>query len=249
VDENAAKIANLRKALLKRWYALWPITAALILYPINNLPIRIAILLALTALFAGLLYFYWQKRLIRFGTLAFGIIAGLFLLLPGRNPNTSELRQQYVKCLYKYEGTKYIWGGENWLGIDCSGLVRSGVIVANYRQGFFTLNPGLVREGLGLWWHDCSARALGEEYRHKTRLLFSAKSVNEIDYSKILPGDIAITSDGVHAMAYVGDQTWIEADPAKKRVIHDKVPTDNPWLTEPVNIMRWSELDETTPGR
>ncbi|MBI3986575.1 MAG: C40 family peptidase [Lentisphaerae bacterium] len=33
-----------------------------------------------------------------------------------------------VQCLRRYEGTLYVWGGENRRGIDCSGLVRKKVI-------------------------------------------------------------------------------------------------------------------------
>ena len=165
-------------------------------------------------------------------------------MIPGRAYDASKLRISYVASLGIYEGTTYVWGGENRLGIDCSGLVRKGLIVADYRQGIFTLNPALLREGFSLWWHDCSAQALGEEYRHGTRLLFDAPGINELDHSRILPGDIAVTRDGVHTLAYVGNQTWIEADPTVHRVIKVQVPTKNAWFEQPVNILRWSQLAE-----
>ena len=99
------------------------------------------------------------------------------------------------------------------MGIDCSGLVRSGLIKANYEQGILTFNPRLIREGFSLWWHDCSAKALGEEYRGRTWLLVSARSINEIDYATIMPGDIAVTEDGIHVLAFLRAKLWIEADP------------------------------------
>lgn len=181
MDEAVTKRTDFRKKLLNRWYALWPVTAVLILFPINNLPLRIAILAASAALWAGLIYFYWNNRIARFGAFACVGIVAVFLLLPGKHPNILELRQSYLDALNKYEGTRYIWGGENRLGVDCSGLVRSGLIVANYKQGLMKLNPALVREGFSLWWHDCSARALGEQYRFKTRLLFPAESIDKLN--------------------------------------------------------------------
>jgi len=191
-----------------------------------------------------MLYFYWDRRVIRSAVLAITAAAGFFMVLPGRNPDVSELRQKYVASLGKYEGTRYIWGGENRLGIDCSGLVRSGLMVADYEHGLGTLNAGLVREGISMWWHDCSARALGEEYRHVTRFLFSSPSVNQIDGSRILPGDIAVTADGIHTLAYLGDQIWIEADPDAKRVVKVHVPSGSPWFQQEVPLMRWTQLDE-----
>ncbi len=233
-----------RRALLKRWLFLWVIAAALVAYPINNLPIRIGLLLSVAGLWGGLLYFYWRVKTIRFGALAVAGVIFLFLILPGKERDASRLRETYVESLRKYEGTRYIWGGENRLGIDCSGLVRKGLIIANYKQGIWSLNPALVREGLSLWWHDCSARALGEGYRQRTHLLFSADSINQIDPAKMLPGDIAVTESGVHTLAYLGDRTWIEADPVAGRVLQVQTPSKSPWFNEPVKVMRWAQLDE-----
>ena len=67
-------------------------------------------------------------------------------LFPGRE-HDSRTTREYVTELLRYEGAKYIWGGENWLGIDCSGLVRSALITANYKLGILTLNPRLVGKG------------------------------------------------------------------------------------------------------
>lgn len=73
----------------------------------------------------------------------------------------------------------------------------------------------------------------------------TVSSINELDESKILPGDFAVTVTGVHALAYTGDGIWIEADPHYARVITVKTPTKNPWFEEPVQIMRWSQIEET----
>jgi hypothetical protein len=241
---NALTPKNRRHAWQKRWYLLWPVTLALMLYPINDFWTRTGLLASLAMLWGGVLFFDWHKRIIRFPLLFCTGAAACFLILPGRADDVSKLRSSYVTSLGNYEGTTYIWGGENRLGIDCSGLVRKGLIMADYRRGISTLNPALLREGFSLWWHDCSAQALGEEYRHGTRLLFDAPSINELDHSRILPGDIAVTRNGVHTLAYIGSQTWIEADPTVRRVIKVQVPTKNAWFGEPVNILRCTQLEE-----
>lgn len=72
----------------------------------------------------------------------------------------------------------------------------------------------------------------------------SRPAINSLDHSNILPGDLAVNVSGVHTMAYLGDKTWIEADPGVKRVIRVSVPARNPWFEQPVYIVHWSTLDE-----
>ena len=117
------------------------------------------------------------------------------------------------------------------------------MIDAAFLRGIQTFDPALVRYSLWLWWHDCTAKALGEQYCGLTLHLFDAASLNSLDSSRLLPGDIAVASDGVHTMAYVGDNRWIEADPEKERVVSVIVPSsDNVWFQSPMNILRWTIL-------
>ncbi|MBD2295408.1 C40 family peptidase [Anabaena sphaerica FACHB-251] len=135
-------------------------------------------------------------------------------------------------------GTNYLWGGENKLGIDCSGLVRQGLVGANLKYGLLSLNPQLIREGISIWFFDASAEALASEYRNKTKVIMKANSINELDHEKIQPGDIAVTQDGTHTLAYIGNQTWIEADPNYLKVIQLQVSDkNNPWFNVPIYIV------------
>ena len=121
------------------------------------------------------------------------------------------------------------------------------LIDADIRQGLTTNNPGLIRLGLSLWWHNRSAKSLGNGYRDETHLLFEAPRLNVVDYTVILPGDIAVMSDGVHTLAYVGNQTWIEADPTPMRVVLVKAPRkQDMYFNMPVRLMRWSQLEAKT---
>ena len=226
------------------WVGLWLLTACLLIFPINNLPIRIGTILLTLATYASLIHHFHRRKPMLIGLLSLGILIAGFLVFPGRNPDPKNLCNAYLRSLQTYEDTRYIWGGENKLGIDCSGLVRAGLIKANIEQGIFTLNPKPVRFGLLLWWHDCSAKALGEEYRGLTQHITSSPSLNRLDNSQIQPGDIAVTTSGVHVLAFLGNDEWIEADPDLKKVIIVKTPSkDNPWFDEPVQIMRWTELE------
>jgi hypothetical protein len=78
-----------------------------------------------------------------------------------------------------------------------------------------------------MWWYDAGADALRDEYRNYTRRGIRVKSINHLDPAKIKAGDLAVTVDGEHILAYLGDRTWIEADPGEKKVIKIKTPSNN----------------------
>jgi hypothetical protein len=84
--------------------------------------------------------------------------------------------------------------------------------------------------------------ALRDGYRGWTTELFREDTVARADTSKLKAGDLAVTADGVHVMAYLGNQTWIEADPDAHRVIEVVLPTDNQWFKTPVVFVRWRWL-------
>lgn len=163
---------------------------------------------------------------------------------PGRETDVQNLQAAVAQSLIRYEGTRYVWGGESRRGIDCSGLIRKGFIDACLRRGFLSLNPRLVREGIDIWWHDCSASELGTGYRGKTVAIRAAGSINELNPAELHIGDLAVTRTGVHVLAYLGDSRWIEADPDLHRVVIVSVPHQNPWFQFPVQLVRWRLLTQ-----
>lgn len=91
-------------------------------------------------------------------------------------------------------------------------------------------------------------RALRDGYKGLTTPLFQAQSINAITNSRLAPGDIAVTADGAHVLAYLGDNHWIEADSGPMRTIIVATPTENRWFSVPVHILRWTQLLES-PSR
>ena len=67
-------------------------------------------------------------------------------------------------------------------------------------------------KALSLWWNDTSAGKLLTDTLI-TEQVTSGKSINSLDIKSILPGDFAVTTDGIHVLVYLGKSTWIEADP------------------------------------
>jgi hypothetical protein len=171
---------------------------------VSNSWLRVATLTCIALLWVGFLGFSWRLKWLRLVVLTLSLFMIVGLGMPGRNTDKQALRERYIDTLRSYDGTRYVWGGENRLGIDCSGLIRVGLINANVCEGLQTLNPAPLRTGLSLWWQDCSARALGEEYRQSSRHLLDASSINQLDQTQLQPGDFAVTDDGVPVMAYLG---------------------------------------------
>ncbi|MBE2287086.1 MAG: hypothetical protein IAE77_26755 [Prosthecobacter sp.] len=186
----------------------------------------------------------WTRKTARvIGLVVFGGLASVLIVPWKVRTSSASLRKNYVDSLKTFEGCLYYWGGESRRGIDCSGLVRRGMIDACLKDGVMTADPGLLRHGLSLWWNDTSAKALGDEHDGLTMRLFDSPDLTTLDHAKIQPGDVAVTADGVHTMAYLGDGNWIEADPGKLRVIQVHAPTtSNGWFKVPVRVLRWSLL-------
>jgi hypothetical protein len=228
-------------------YLLWCVAlfllVILLIQPISYAIMRLAIVLLIGATWSGIFYLWWKRVSIRIITLIISAFCLLFVISPDRAVNIEALRSEYIHQLHTYTDTPYVWGGENHWGIDCSGLVREGLIQANLQQGITTLNPTLVRQGLAMWWFDLSALALRDGERGWTTRLFKAESINKIDLTQLLSGDLAATIDGQHILAYVGQNQWIEADPGYHKTMVFKVPdADNIWFQVPVYTLRWQQL-------
>lgn len=178
---------------------------------------------------------------------ASGVVAVLVLgMWPVENRFT-RLAVEYVKALRGYDGVRYVWGGEGFLGMDCSGLVRKGLIRGEFGLGFRTLDGHLIRDAIALWWHDSSALALRDGFRGRTRELFREDGISLAATGRLRAGDLAVTADGVHVMAYLGDHKWIAADPGVGKVVQITLPTENPWFSVPVVFVRWSSLEQPSP--
>ncbi len=226
------------------WFALFLLTVALCIFPVTYRIIRIFFLISLPGLWLSAVFVLRKKRAFALSLLSVGFALMIFICLPGFAPYQKELKQAYVEALEKYEGTRYVWGGENRIGIDCSGLVRNGLINANLQQGITTLNPRLIRKAFAMWWYDCSALALRDGYMKFTRPMFKASSVNAITNLSLFAGDIAVTSNGAHVLAYLGNNRWIEADPLVMKTIIVSTPSENIWFNTPVHVLRWSQCDK-----
>jgi hypothetical protein len=244
------EILRMRVAWVKRhaWLLLLLVTIGLFLCPVAYRSSRMLLLVCLAVLWVLGAFQLRRRKMATTAIISAGVICLGWLCLPGRPADPAALRRTYVQCLKEYEGTIYFWGGENRIGIDCSGLVRRGLINANTKLGLLTLNPRLVRAALSLWWYDCSARALRDEYRNYTLRISTADSINEADHNTIEPGDLAVTSDGIHVLAYIGDSKWIAADPGARRVIIEDIPSENIWFSRSVQMTRWRQIKDPGTG-
>lgn len=172
---------------------------ALYLYPVSNRYTRAGGLVLIFFMWAGALVLCWRWKGVRYALLGLTALLAGFLALPGRaTPGAAVLRADYAAAMRGYEGVEYYWGGEGARGIDCSGLIRRGLVNAQLSRGVRNFDPELVRRGLALWWNDTTARVLGEAPPGVTTHVLDAPSLNALDHSLLLPGDLAVKIGRAH---------------------------------------------------
>ena len=213
------------------------------LNPVNSKILKLAFLACILGAWVGFTILTWKHKPVRIAALILPLAAAIPFILPGGEIDAEELRQDYVRRMSDYEGTKYHWGGESSRGIDCSGLPRRALRDAMLAYGFRHFNSRAFRGYVEQWWFDASAKALGEGYRDYTSPIGTEGTIREMDYGSLVPGDLAVTTSGVHILAYAGNGKWIQADPGIGAVATlDGRTDDNGWFGTPVTTHRWKLL-------
>ncbi len=215
------------------------------LNPVNGKLLKLAWLASIGCAWAGLLLFSWRRKPLRITVLLIPVIVAIPFVLPAKKIDREELREEYVRRMTALEGTKYHWGGESSRGIDCSGLPRRALRDALLSYGLRHGDGGTLRMYVEQWWFDASARALGAGYRGYTVPLGLKGTIKEMDYSDLAPGDLAVTTNGAHILAFAGDGKWVQADPGIGSVATlDGKSEENGWFQTPVTTHRWAILHQ-----
>ena len=93
------------------------------------------------------------------------------------------------------------------------------------------------------WWFDASAEAIQSGYRSYAVKLANEGVIRDMSYDGLIPGDLAVTKNGVHMLAYLGDDMWIQADPGQMKVAtQDGRNEMNAWFKSKVTTHRWTVL-------
>lgn len=240
---------HFRRKVFRIWIWVCILTVILLCYPVAYRTTRVLETLGLVLSWAGALFLWKRKRATTVSLIGAALICLAIVSLPARPVKIDALAQDYCKALRTFRGVHYVWGGEGLLGIDCSGLVRQGAIWGQLEYGLSTLNGRPIRNALSLWWNDCSAEGMRDGFSGLTHVLFEAESISTADDSRLRPGDLAVTADGVHVLAYLGERTWIEADPNVHKAIEVTLPTSNAWFQVPAVIVRWEFLSSSAEIR
>ena len=204
--------------------------------------VRLALLGLWMLMAISLLLLLWQRKGLRSLLLIVLALLGLFAVLPGRGAtDTARLRQRFVHYLQTYDGVRYIYGGENHIGIDCSGLVRAAMFRALIDEAIRAPDPALLRAALTLWWRDTNALQLGKGGKGLTLSIGDGLPMPMRTAPNLRPGDLAVTTTGSHVLAYLDESRWIEADPDVARVHIVDLHT-SPIAGQEVLLVTWSWL-------
>src|SRR5579859_7537855 len=108
---------GMKKARRSWWMVLTILAVCLLVYPINTFAIRLGLLFCISGAWLGALWAFRKIRPVACGLVVVALLICGFLLCPGRACDPGTLREAYLASLRSYEGTHYLWGGENGLGI------------------------------------------------------------------------------------------------------------------------------------
>ncbi|MEI8197410.1 MAG: NlpC/P60 family protein [Phycisphaerae bacterium] len=246
----------MRRSLFCCWLALLIMLVGLWIYPIRYTLTRSCILGLFTAVFVLTFLLTYRSRVLRW-TLVFvpAVLGASILFWPGQPINQARRQSSYLSALRGYDGVRYVWGGENHWGIDCSGLPRAALIQADFCTGCRTLNPALFRQAAWLWWFDAGAHELASGYRGRVTLLGQSPNLHDFSHaplSDLHPGDMAIINGDSHVLVYLGNNgnadapEWIESDTLTMRVRtwgpdYDKSALPWWWNT-PAKLARWKGM-------
>jgi hypothetical protein len=75
---------NFRKFAWRLWWVALLGFAALVVFPVSNRPSRLVVLLLTLFMWFGLISLMWHRRKVRVSLSALTLLAGIFLLMPGR---------------------------------------------------------------------------------------------------------------------------------------------------------------------
>lgn len=215
------------------------------LNPVNSRLLNLAFLGCVVGAWLGFVVLVWMRKSVRIFALILPVLVAIPFALPGGEMDSDELRKDYLRRMAEFEDTKYFWGGESSRGIDCSGLPRRALRDSLLAYGFKHFSGYAFRQYVKQWWYDASAKALSAGYRNYTSPLDVTGTIQEMNYDTLVPGDLAVTTNGVHILAYVGNEQWIQADPGIGAVATLNGRTDeNPWFQTPVTTHRWQILEK-----
>ena len=236
---------SLRRIFVLFWLGALGLLTYFLIIPESTRLIRASVVFLGCFIGIGLIFMLRHHQVFRLLFLGLLLAIASFLCWPSYSSrDVSRLRDEYVAALLRYEAVPYYWGGENMKGIDCSGLVRRALVDACWSCGIKSGDSELARQAISIWWHDTTAKSLGESFRGLTTPVLDVSSLREANHAQLALGDLAVSQNGVHVLAYIGNLKWIQADPTAGRVtITESSPSAHGWFTKPMKIVRWSMLE------
>ena len=192
--KRPAQFRGSRRTAVRVYWAMWGLCAAVWLYPVGNDVIRIMEVILTASCVVWTFILWWPARWL------WGIagLVTLLLIWPGRDYDRIALREAIAARLPAYEGTRWVWGGENFLGMDGPGLARRSAIEGTALHGLKTCNPRLLRMALSVWWSGFPSKS-PDAKPPKTVRVVSARNLHLADFAVYGNKEFEV---------YAGDGVW-----------------------------------------
>ena len=189
------------------------------LNPVNSMILKLAFLGCVIGAWIGFTILVWKRKPLRIGCLDAPIGHRYSIYFPGGKIDAEELRQDYVRRMAAFEGTKYYWGGESSRGIDCSGLPRTAFGMRCWHTESSTstdvhfaamLSSGGLMPARRRWVKATELHDPGSE---------SDRNHSKMDYG-VSARRPRCYDQWSSYLAYAGDGRWIQADPVSAPLRH-----------------------------
>ncbi len=143
-----------------------------------------------------------------------------------RPPNPNQFTNRFVSQVKSYNKVRYRFGGESFLGMDSSGLVRRSLIVTYLKLAFFEGKVGLVKRAYSVWMEKIALSTLMLNENPYTKVIGTFQSINSLDSRILKNGDLAISSQGTLVAIYLGNKLWATSDSSANGVFIERMPAN-----------------------
>ncbi len=159
-----------------------------------------------------------------------------------RAPDPNEFTKTFVDQVTSYDGVHYRFGGESFLGMDSSGLVRRSLIITYVKLAIFEGKWALLKRAYAVWNSKVALSILTLYENPYTKVIGTFQNINLIVKTRLKAGDLAIGPTGSQVAVYIGGNNWVTSDSSVAKVVIERAPSDRlSVFREEIKLVRFKD--------